>query len=342
MPGNFGNCPGGQGQAINSPCLSGRRAWIVSDAIAGHLTITQGIAESLCLDTEVKLAVPRWPWRQLAPNGPADPKIIRSLMAQRLPDIALGAGRKTVPIIRALKHAGVFTVIFQAPRTFRDSADLIWAPAHDRLTGDNVITTLTPPHRFTPARLAELRALMPPEIAALPRPRVTVLLGGPGAGYQYNDSVIEAFAEGLASLSDAAGCFLITPSRRTPRKLLDAALAATREEPRLVWDGIGDNPYPQFLAAADRLVVTADSVNMTGEACATGRPVLVFAPPHGRRKFRAFHQALRAYGATRHLGEDAAALADWSYAPIHAAEEVAAQIEARWRAARSRAVDARV
>ena len=33
-----------------------------------------------------------------------------------------------------------------------------------------------------------------------------------------------------------------------------------------------------MLACADAVVVTADSVNMTGEACATGKPVLLFEP----------------------------------------------------------------
>ena len=47
----------------------------------------------------------------------------------------------------------------------------------------------------------------------------------------------------------------------------------------------------------------ADSVNMTGEACATGRPVYVFEPGPGSPKFARFHAALRRHGATRSLPE---------------------------------------
>ena len=71
---------------------------------------------------------------------------------------------------------------------------------------------------------------------------------------------------------------MITPSRRTHQRLIAAVDAATAGAPRILWDGTGDNPYPDFLAHADALIVTADSVNMTGEACATGRPVYVFEP----------------------------------------------------------------
>lgn len=314
------------------PSLSGQPAWIISDGIAGHLAITTGVAEALGVKAQVKTVSARWPWRQLAPNGPADPKAMRPLLSQVLPEIVLGAGRQTVPVMRALRRAGAFTVLFQAPRTLFRSADVVWAPAHDRLSGAHVIATLTPPHRFSPARLAELRRTMPDEIAALPSPRATLLLGGPGAGYTYDDDAIADLAGRLAALASQVGSLLITPSRRTPTALLRAAEEVTAHKPRLIWDGAGDNPYPQFLASADLFVVTADSVNMAGEACATGRPVYIFTPPGGRAKFRRYHQALRGHGATRPLPQPGISISAWTYQPIHAATEVAAEIEARWRA----------
>ena len=44
-----------------------------------------------------------------------------------------------------------------------------------------------------------------------------------------------------------------------------------------------DNPYLGFLALADRIVVTSDSMSMLVEATATGKPVFVFdlADPRG-------------------------------------------------------------
>ena len=318
------------------PGLAGRCAWIISDGVAGHLAITRGVAEIVGLAAEVKTITPRAPWRHLAPNGPADPRILRPLFSETLPDIVLGAGRQTVPVIRALKRAGAFTAIFQAPRVIGECADVIWAPAHDRLRGPNVIATLTPPHRFTAAKLQELRDRVPTEIAALPTPRVTLLLGGPGGGYRYDASAIEAFAARLAGLADQAGSFLISPSRRTPPELSQAVDEVTRSRPRIFWNGEGENPYPQFLASADLFIVTADSVNMTGEACATGRPVYVFTPAGGRAKFKRFHQALENHGATRPLPEPPASLASWSYEALQSVEFVAVEIEARWRRSRAK------
>ncbi|MGF1619535.1 MAG: mitochondrial fission ELM1 family protein [Rhodomicrobiaceae bacterium] len=319
--------------------LAGRRGWIISDGVTGHLAITRGIAETLGLDAQIKQIEPRFPWWHLAPNGPADPRTLRLLLAEPLPEIVIGAGRQTVPIIRALKRRGAFTVLCQSPRAFGESADVIWAPVHDRLSGPNVIATLTPPHRFSPPRLDELRRSAPEAIAALPRLRVACLIGGPGAGYKYDASVIADLTGVLARISASAGCFLITPSRRTPPELLRAIDETTRPLPRILWNGDGENPYPHFLALADAFIVTADSVNMVGEACATGRPVHIFTPPGGRAKFRRFHQALQEHGATRPLSKDVSALDEWTYEPLNAAETVAAEIEKRWRQRRSTAGD---
>jgi uncharacterized protein len=310
--------------------IAGRRAWIISDGVTGHQAITSGIADRLKLDSELRTVHSRSPWRHLAPSGPADPKILRELRSSPLPEIAFGAGRQTVPFIRTLRRAGVFTVIFQAPRTWRDSADLIWAPAHDGLTGTNVITTLTPPHHFTPDRIEAIRNALPARIVDLPQPRVTLLLGGPGAGYHFDGETIAHFAKALETVSNWAGSFLVTPSRRTPPELLDAASKATANSPRILWDGQGENPYPELLAAADAFLVTADSVNMAGEACATGRPIFVFHPSGGRSKFRIFHKALQDYGATRTLDASAVAFEPWHYEPLAATDRVAWQIARHW------------
>ena len=322
-----------------SGSLAGRRAWIISDGVRGHLAITGGVAETLGLATEVKLVAPRWLWRKLAPRGPADPIALKPMLDEPLPDVVFGAGRQTVPFVRALKRAGqgrVFTVIFQSPKAGADCAHLVWAPEHDRLTGANVIATLVPPHRFSSARLAELRREVPAAIAALPCPRVALFLGGPGGSYDYSPATIAAFGQALAGVAPLAGSFLITPSRRTPPVLLKAADEATASRPRILWDGSVENPYPQFLAHADVFIVTADSVNMAGEACATGRPVYVFTPPGGRSKFQRFHAALATHGATRPLPASApATLGGWTYEPLQAAATVAAEIERRWRAFRS-------
>jgi mitochondrial fission protein ELM1 len=249
------------------------------------------------------------------------------------PDFAISVGRLTTPYIRRLKRlAGrlTYTIILQDPRVSTGVADLFWVPEHDTLRGPNVITTLTAPHSFTPRRLAELRRAMPPEIAALPAPRVSVTLGGPDGNYRYTAAALARLVSALRSLSALGAGLMITPSRRTPAGVTATVREGTHGLRRLFWEGEGDNPYPHFLAHADALIAPADSVNMVGEACATAKPVYMFEPEGGSGKRTRFHAALRQHGATRPLPAHFDRLEAWSYAPLNSSEAIATEIARRW------------
>ncbi|KAF9969369.1 hypothetical protein BGZ73_008293 [Actinomortierella ambigua] len=59
------------------------------------------------------------------------------------------------------------------------------------------------------------------------------------------------------------------------------------------------NPYEAMLALADKIVVTADSVQMTNEALATGKPVYVVGSEMARGKLKVFHRLLADQHMTR-------------------------------------------
>ncbi|MFN0023116.1 MAG: mitochondrial fission ELM1 family protein [Parvularculaceae bacterium] len=322
--------------------LEGHRAWVISDGKAGHEVQCLGVAEALGVKVDLKRVAPGGVSKLLAPWGPvpAREKFGQAgyLFAPPWPAIAFATGRLTTPYIRALKRkAGLatYTVILLDPKTPASSADLFWVPEHDTRRGANVVTTLTSPHAFSPARLAELRRTMPPGIAALPQPRVAVLIGGPNGDYRYTAADEARLIAALTRLSHSGAGLMLTPSRRTPPSLLAAIDAATAAAPRILWDGAGENPYPQFLAHAEAFVVTADSVNMAGEAAATGKPVYIFHPSGGSAKFSRFHASLAAAGITRvlpegHLHETHDPLETWAYQPLDSARVIACEIERRW------------
>lgn len=323
--------------------LAGLPGWIITDGKAGMDVQARGVADALGLDYVMKHVSPRGVWKVAAPWGPVAPSERfgqdGSAFSPPWPTIAIATGRAAIPYVRRLRRiAGpaTYTIVLQDPKTGANTADLIWVPAHDRRRGANVITTLTSPHSFSPQRLQHLRAAVPDAIAALPQPRIAVVLGGKNGIYRFTDADDDRLERALGTLGALGASFMITPSRRTHQRLVRAVDMATRGQPRILWDGNGDNPYPQFLAQADALVVTADSVNMTGEACATGRPVYVFEPSGGSAKFRRFHDALRAYGATRSLPEQLSSLEAWSYRPIDSATEIAAEVGRRWERRGSR------
>ena len=317
--------------------LAGHRAWLITDDKAGMQVQVKGVADALGLVWEQKVLNPAGIWRFMAPYGPPNPSDRVGAHGTHLgppwPDVVLATGRQSIPYLRAIKkRAGpsTFTVILQDPKTTARSADLIWVPEHDRRRGPNVITTLTAPHGFSKDRLGALAAHEPDWLAALPRPRIGVILGGKNAVYRFTEADDDRLEAALLTLAGLGASFLVTPSRRTHKRLVTAVERATANAPRFLWNGEGDNPYPAFLAHADRFLVTGDSVNMTGEPLATGKPVWVFEPSGGSAKFARFHQSLRRYGATRSMPEPITSLDEWSYEPLDAAVAIAREIEARW------------
>jgi mitochondrial fission protein ELM1 len=87
-----------------------------------------------------------------------------------------------------------------------------------------------------------------------------------------------------------------------------------------------------MISNADAIVVTADSVNMVGEAAATGAPVHLFTPTGRARKTQFFLDGMIAAGAIRPW---AGTVEQWSYAPIDATGEIAAEIARRYKAFRA-------
>jgi len=150
-----------------------------------------------------------------------------------------------------------------------------------------------------------------PDLAALPRPVLSVLIGGANRAYRLTFRKLGEIADAIAGiLRTQGGSALVTPSRRTGA----AGIALLRDRlqslPAAIWDGCGENPYFAYLALADAFVVTADSVSMISEAAATGKPVHILALHGGSRKFARFHAAMQSAGITRPF---AGRIETWSY-----------------------------
>jgi mitochondrial fission protein ELM1 len=324
----------------------GLSLWVLTDGKAGDELQCIGVAEAVAAMSEgariaVRRVSPRKLFSYFAPRGPIDPKDRPgkpgSPLAPPFPDIVIASGRRAIPYLAHLRRATgrsslekpVFSVILKDPRTGPRSADLIWAPAHDRIKGANVLKTVTSPHGVSPARIAAARAKPPVWISALPSPRVAVLAGGDSRHHRFTPEDIAGFVTKLDALARSGVSLMGSRSRRTPEPLARALAELFARHGGWWWDGAGANPYVDLLAHADAIVATADSVNMIGEATATGRPVLVFEPKGGHRKIGRFLDALAAIKAVHHFE---GRLEGEPYEPLDSTREIAAAIAAGYRA----------
>lgn len=286
--------------------------WVLTDGKAGDLQPCLGVAERLAelmqtdqqhISIEERVVKPTAPWVWFMPYGPVAPVSKHGTADDPLrapfPDVAIASGRRAVPYLKALKQRApeCLTVFLKDPKTGCTAADIIWVPGHDRLRGTNVIVSDTAPHRISQTALHEKRSNPSQMIAKLPRPIVSIVLGGPARKTVYSPQDISDFVEALTPLAAQAGSLLITGSRRTPDNLLEALADIATSRPGVMWTTASQppNPYLDFLAAADALVVTGDSHNMVSEALATGVPTYLFAPKQLSPKLTAFLKAVYAH-----------------------------------------------
>ncbi|MFI4969107.1 MAG: mitochondrial fission ELM1 family protein [Lysobacterales bacterium] len=287
--------------------------WAISDGAAGNERQALALARALGLAPRVLRVDLRQPWDALAPrltlgarsairdrdgNPPAPP----------WPDLAIGCGRRAALVTRLLRDwsAGCsFCVQILDPRIDAGAFDVVIAPQHDGIAGANVIRSIGALNPVDRDWLAAGRAHFA-ALAALPAPRTAVLVGGSNHAQRLDRVYFDALLERLAARQATdGGSFMVSLSRRTPPGVAARLGHAFGAWPGRFWSGThdGENPYAGFLAWADRLVVTPDSVNMLSEACATGKPVYTFAPRPLAGKLAAFHAELVASGHLRRLDD---------------------------------------
>ena len=199
------------------------------------------------------------------------------------PDLVLTAGRRNEPVARWIKRqSGGRTKLVHLGRPWAppERFDLvITTPQYFVPERANVLTVGMPLHAVTPAALAESAPAWEPRLKHLPRPRIAVLVGGVSSPFRFaaeEGGSLGRLANGRAM--QTGGSLLVTTSARTDPKAaaaIERALTAPHHFHR--WRaGAADNPYRAFLALADEIVVTGDSISMLGEATATGKPVFIF------------------------------------------------------------------
>ena len=304
--------------------------WVLTDGRPGHISQTLGLAEALVPAPIVKRIALRAPYRQASPFlGWAGGRALAAGSAAiepPWPDLIVTSGRSAIPVAFGIRRANggrTRLVNVQDPGYFRGRFDLIIVPEHDGLAGSNIMVTAGALGRVTPARLAEAKSRCDDQYAALPHPRVAVLVGGANAVFRTPPSIIDRIARELANLAAGGAGLMVTFSRRTGpmmEKAIHAALAGTTAR---IWDGTGDNPYFAYLALADHILTTEDSASMVSEAAVTGKPVSILSLDGGSQKFARFHAAMAAKGATRRF---AGRLESWSYPPLDETARAAAKV----------------
>jgi len=263
--------------------------WVVTSYRAGENAQILALAEALAAGYEVKrlaynrLASVSGLLRQVSLAG-IDSEGSAPLKPP-WPALIISAGLRNEPVCRWIRRqSGGRTRLVFIGRTWAGPGafDLIVTTPQYRLRPHpNILHNELTLHGITPRRLEQATAGWETRLAHLPEPRIAVIVGGNSGPYTFGARAARRLGR-LASRMAAArgGSLLVTTSARTPARAA-AALRASLSVPAdfFVWSPQArDNPYTAYLALAEAIVVTADSVAMLSEACATGKPVYLFDP----------------------------------------------------------------
>lgn len=314
--------------------------WVLDDPRAGTAAQAIGIAERL--GRPFRRIPLSWGWqrraaflgRQGSLMGVTDRAVLQP--AGEPPVLVVSAGRRSAPVALWLRHQYRSRLVHcMQPGLVglfgRDAFDLLVIPAHDRPdAAPNVMPVLGAPHRVSPLALVQAELSWRERLSHLPHPRIAVLVGGPVRRVGLRPEQAHALGSTLAQLAiGVGGTIMATTSRRTGEEATDALAAGLGPAMHSLyrWGEPDENPYMGMLATADVIVVTADSISMISEACATRAPVYVAMPELGGRRHQAFVESLVQAGQVRPLLHS---LAAWERTPLDEAGRVADEIRRRF------------
>jgi mitochondrial fission protein ELM1 len=267
---------------------SEKTVWVLNDGRVGHWRQASALAAYLpAAAREVGFHL-KTPWRLFAPRslplGLAMHPCLRTGLDGEAPAAIISCGRQSALVARWLQHQlGPDTRTVQILNCGLRPERFSWviAPLHDDLRGHNVIHSVGSLNPVDETWLGRATG-DPGKYQQTRRPRVTVLLGGPSKHFDFTRSW---FSRRLAELSAwtarRQGSLVLVASPRTPEWVAEAIKvndsgASQRWVPWCEQPGTAsDLRYAAVVAQADCLVVTADSVNLVSEACASGKPVFL-------------------------------------------------------------------
>ncbi len=289
-------------------------AWVLTSGAAGMVNQGLGLAEALLrrlpgLSVINKRVNLRAPWGSLTPFLPRPALSALTADSDALnapwPDLVIGVGRQSIAPALAIRHENPSTTLIQLqrPSAWASRFDVVVPPAHDQMrAAPNLIESLGALHRVTADTLEAALPHFSEQIGALNPTRYAVMIGGNSKTHQLTEAALDRLITDLKDLVGASDASLmISTSRRTGAEAEARLREAFDRAPHWFWDGQAPNPYFAFLAAADAIILTNDSVSMISEAAATGKPIYLFDLPGDSAKFSRFHDAMEQKGLTEPL-----------------------------------------
>ena len=308
------------------------KALLLTEGYHGMISQVEGLAKALNADFQHRIVRLNWLWNYIPPKlSPVSRLILKNeqyITENEKFDLVISCGRKSVipSIFFKKKNKKVFTIHIQNPKVRFDNFDLIVVPEHDKLKGENIITSKGAIHYITRSEIEKAKPYLLNKIQN--EKIVSLILGGPNKYYNFsNEELTNIFKEIKSSFISQGYKAIIIPSMRTPKRIIDLAINEFLTD-GLVVSSVDKQAYLSSLAIANSIVVTCDSTSMISETATSGKPIFVahMQPKRNNYRFKRFYKLFRKLGVIKNLGEK---IENWTYDSFNEAERIATIINSR-------------
>ena len=308
------------------------KALLLTEGYHGMISQVEGLAKALKVEFQHKIVRLNLMWTYIPPKLTPISKIILKdknyINNDDTFDLVISCGRKSVvpSIILKKKNDKIFTIHIQDPKVSFKNFDLVVAPEHDNLVGENVISSKGAIHYITKDEIEKANSYLSDKINS--KKIVSLILGGPNKYYNFsNEELAKIFNKVRSNFISIGYKIIIIPSMRTPKRIIDLANKEFLSDGYVV-NSVDKQAYLASLALANKIVVTCDSTSMISEVAASGKPIFIarMQPKMNNYRFERFFHLFREMGITRNLEEK---VENWSYKHFNEAERIAPMIHSK-------------
>ena len=205
------------------------KALLLTEGMHGMISQVEGMAKALKADYSHKIIRLSFPWNLLPPKvSPISEIILKDksyLFNYETPDLIISCGRKSVipSILLKKRNPKIFTIHIQDPKVKTQNFDIIVAPEHDNLKGNNVLNSKGAIHYITESEINNNKSYLHDKVKN--QKIVSLILGGPNKYYKFDkNQLTKIFGEIKLNFISKGYLAIVIPSMRTPKAIIDLAV----------------------------------------------------------------------------------------------------------------------
>jgi mitochondrial fission protein ELM1 len=261
--------------------------------------------------------------------------VSKSVIDGKIPDqienqVLISCGKNSIISSLFLKrnNKNLFNIHIQNPKINFSNFDLIIAPEHDQIKGDNILSTFGALHYITKQEINNSSNVFSKYNLSENDKIVSLILGGPNRYYDFNEidlgSIFLSIKENFLKKGFK---LIIVRSRRTPDNIIDFAKNFFLNSV-VITDFVSKEFYLSALKLSKIIIVTCDSTSMISECAITQKPIFVAKMRAKRRntRFEYFLNSFREKKIIRFLGEN---IDYWDYPALDEVSRIATIIKER-------------